>query len=430
MRKQIKIDLEELLEKGIISSTTADAIQSFYQSKNKPAESRITAIFGVLGAALIGLGIILIVAHNWDDLSRSVKTILAFLPMLIGQGLVGFTLFKKSDRPAWREGSATFLFFAVGACIAMVSQIYGLEGELSSFLLTWLILTLPLIYVMRSSVVSLLFIGGITWYACLHSYNYSSRKQIPWFYWGLMAVATPYFYQLWKYNNKSNAFTFHLWFWTISLAIVIGTFGQSESTLLWLVYAGLFGLYFLMGSKPIFAERRLISNPLLIIGALGSIILFLTTSFADIIEEIFYQKFNLNNIISSPEIYLVILLLLVNIYLISKTVIAKEFGKIHPMKYVCIAFLITFLIGKFTGSPIFSNLFLLWTGIFYILRGEEKQHLGWLNFGLLILTVLILCRFFDIDMSFVTRGVLFILMGVGFLFANLRIIRKRKLKPE
>ena len=190
MRNQIKVHLKELTEQEIISPAIADQIQSFYQSKNKPVESSVIAIFSILGAALIGLGIILIVAHNWDDLSRPIKTFLAFLPMLIGQGLVGFTLFKKSDSLAWREGSATFLFFAVGGCIAMVSQIYNLEGELYSFLLTWLILTLPLIYVMRSSMVSLLFIGGITWYACLYRFN-SPDEPIPWIYWGLMAIATP-----------------------------------------------------------------------------------------------------------------------------------------------------------------------------------------------------------------------------------------------
>lgn len=426
MRKLLKINLDDLLKNGIINSETAERIESFYNSKTAPSESRILAIFGVLGAALIGLGIILIVAHNWDDLSKFTKTMLAFLPMLIGQGLVGFTLFKKSENKAWREASATFLFFAVGACIAMVSQIYHIEGELHSFLLTWIIICLPLVYVMRSAMVSLLIIGFATWYAFAYKWDVRGRP-IPWAYLGILIAVFPFFYRLWKEEPRSNSFAFHLWFWAGSLALGLSTFGKDETILLWLVYAALFGIYFLLGSLETFKERRLIANPLLIIGALGSIILFLITSFGEVMRDFESEILNKEEALTSPEIYLTILLFAFVAYLIAKTKFATEFGKIHPLKFAAIIFLISFFIGKMTGSPILSNLFLLWAGMFYILRGEAMAHLGWLNFGLLILATLIMCRFFDVDLSFVTRGILFILMGCGFLFANIRIIRKRKM---
>jgi hypothetical protein len=35
----------------------------------------------------------------------------------------------------WREGTATFLVFAVGAAIALIGQTYHLPGDLGSFLL-------------------------------------------------------------------------------------------------------------------------------------------------------------------------------------------------------------------------------------------------------------------------------------------------------
>jgi hypothetical protein len=40
--------------------------------------------------------------------------------------------------------------------------------------------------------------------------------------------------------------------------------------------------------------------------------------------------------------------------------------------------------------------------------------------------VLIGCRFFDTDMSFVIRGLLFVGIGVGFFVMNIYMIRKRK----
>ena len=108
-------DLPELVKAGVISEDTAAAIASYYNNKKEPSTNKLFVVFGILGAILVGLGIILIIAHNWDDLSRSLKTVFAFLPLLIGQLLCAFAFLKKPGNVAWRESSSVFLFFAVGA---------------------------------------------------------------------------------------------------------------------------------------------------------------------------------------------------------------------------------------------------------------------------------------------------------------------------
>ena len=171
MRKPIKIDLEELVEAGIIDTSTADKVEVFYSEKSKNTPNRILLAFGILGAVLVGLGIILIVAHNWDNLSRPFKNFLAFLPMLIGQAACAYTLWKQSDSMVWRESASVFLVFAIGACIATISQIYNIQGELGSYLLTWLLLGLPITYVMKSSANNLLYIGGVIWFTLVSGFD-------------------------------------------------------------------------------------------------------------------------------------------------------------------------------------------------------------------------------------------------------------------
>ncbi|MFT6335528.1 MAG: putative membrane protein [Saprospiraceae bacterium] len=61
-------DIEKLIGEGIISEETANRIKNYYKSKEVKSSNRLLVIFGVLGAFLIGLGIILILAHNWDQL--------------------------------------------------------------------------------------------------------------------------------------------------------------------------------------------------------------------------------------------------------------------------------------------------------------------------------------------------------------------------
>jgi hypothetical protein len=66
------------------------------------------------------------------------------------------------------------------------------------------------------------------------------------------------------------------------------------------------------------------------------------------------------------------------------------------------------------------------SGVLTIWRGAKNDHLGILNYGLLTITALVVCRFFDSDMSFVLRGILFMLVGGGFFVANYAMLKRRK----
>jgi uncharacterized membrane protein len=151
MSKPILKDLPDLIAANVITEDTAQRIRTFYQQKEDHAPNRLVIVFGILGALLVGLGIILIIAHNWDTLGKVPKLGIALSPLLIGQAVCAFVLFKKSDSTAWREGAATFLFLAIAASISIVSQVYNIEGTLHGFLFLWMVLALPVIYT---------FIGG------------------------------------------------------------------------------------------------------------------------------------------------------------------------------------------------------------------------------------------------------------------------------
>ena len=96
--------------------------------------------------------------------------------------------------------------------------------------------------------------------------------------------------------------------------------------------------------------------------------------------------------------------------------------------FTFILFIILFFIGLNTPvlSQILINVVILLLAISTIRDGAQRNHLGILNYGLLIIAALIACRFFDADFSFVVRGLLFIAVGVGFFVANYYMIQKRK----
>ncbi len=421
-------ELPELIKAGVITQETADRIRDYYKNKRSSSTNRLFIIFGILGAILVGLGIILIIAHNWDELSRATKTCFAFLPLLIGQILCVFALFKKPDSIAWRESATAFLFFSVGASISLVSQIYNIPGNLSSFLLTWMLLCLPLTHVMKSSISSILYLIGITYYAGETSYwSYPSSES--YLYWLLLLIALPHYYLLYKKKSESNFMIFHNWIIPLSVIISLGTIAKKTDELMFIAYFSLFGLLYLAGNSSFFTQQNPRNNGYKILGSLGTIVLLLTLSFDWFWEDLRREGFQLNQIISAPEFFASLIISLLAGWLFYLQHKNKTLSDIKPLALIFILFIVTFIIGlSFSIAVVLINLYVFAIGILTIRNGAKQDHLGILNYGLLIITALVTCRFFDTDLSFVIRGIMFVSVGAGFFAANYWLLKKRKTK--
>jgi uncharacterized membrane protein len=421
MNKNITRNLPELVAANVISEETAANIKAYYDGKEDRAPDKLMIIFSIFGAILIALGIILIVAHNWDDLSREIKTGFSFLPILMGQAMAIYVILKKYASVAWRESVAAFLFFAIGASISLVSQVYNIPGDISSFILTWVLLTLPLIYILRSSVVSLLYLTGITFYAVEGGY-YTEKESIV--YWILLFLMLPYYLGLYRKTPNSNFVLFHHWLVPLSVIICLGIVADKHDGFMYPAYMSLFGLLYLAGKSEHLNELRRYNNSYLLYGSAGSIIILLMLSF-----DWFWKKMStktLDGLFTSPEFLTTILITLGAVGLLLynfKKSIKPEFPD-----FIFLLFILIFIAGLFMVSipVIFINLLILLTGIMIIRKGARLDHLGILNYGLLIVTALVICRFFDTDLSFILRGVLFLAVGTGFFMMNYSLIKKRK----
>jgi uncharacterized membrane protein len=416
MGKNILKELPDLVEANVITPDIAERIRAYYAAKETGA-SRLILVFSILGALLIGLGIILIIAHNWDELSRTVKLVVALAPLLIGQLLCLFTLKRKSLSTAWREGSAIFLFCAIGASIAITSQVYNMPSNLGSFLFIWMLLSIPVIYVMQSSFTSLLVIGGLTWYACEISY-FNYPRPIAWYYWPMLASVVPYYIQLW--NKRSHNFlNFHSWFIAISLTITLGMFADHKEEWIVVGYVSLFSAFVM--TSILLKDSFHKGTAYLIIGSLGHVLILLAFTFRELWKIDEYSA-------SSPEFIVGAIISFIAIALLIMVTSKNEITSLHPSVFVFVVFIPLFFLGPHSPNTakIICNVLVLSLAVLTTKRGADEDNLFILNYGLLIMTALILCRFFDTDLSFVMRGVLFILVGLSFFAANMYTIRKRK----
>jgi len=222
MSKHIQKALPELVETGILSKEDANRIRSYYDARPGENSQRLFAIFGVIGALLAGLGLILLIAHNWETLSKPLKLTFAFLPLLIGQGVGLFAIWKRSMSLTWRESSATYLFFALAASLSLVSQIYHIPGGTTDFIFSWMVIALPMAYIFPSSMVSLLYLGGITYLGL----DWGMEGNMAWPYFLMLLGILP-FYLIKQQEEETNFQTFH--HYLLPLSLLLGVFASLQA---------------------------------------------------------------------------------------------------------------------------------------------------------------------------------------------------------
>lgn len=415
-------DILELLEAGVIDEATAKRIQDYYETKKAGQPNRLLLVFGILGALLVGLGIILILAHNWDDFSRGTKTVFAFIPLIIGQALCAWVIWKERSA-VWREGSSTFLFFTIGACMALVSQIYNIPGSLPDFLLTWALLVLPLVYLVPSSTVSVLYIGGIAWYTAAKNIDLAANQSITYWYWPLLGAILPYYYQLLQKAPKGNFIRLHHFALTISLAIGLMPHFVNGGSLIVPAYIFLGGIYYLIGQE--------FDRPVNTFTAMGSIFILgilIALTFEGFWDSWYDDIQEGTATFHTTTIGMTSILFLIGLGLFVRRVQREGWGTLPPLSPVLVAFPI--LLGIAAIMPdvaqFLVNVFILIFGVRIIQKGIHLNHLGIVNYGVALIAILIICRFFDTDIPFVFRGLLFIAVGAGFFGANYYMNKKRQ----
>jgi uncharacterized membrane protein len=408
-------ELPQLVADNVISAQTAADIRQYYANKKVPESNLLLSVFGVLGSALVGLGIILIFAHNWDDFPRITKTMLAFLPLVVFQGLTAYTLVAKKSN-VWKEAAGTLLFFAVGSSIALVAQIYNLPGSMGSFLCTWIVLCLPLIYLLRSNALAILHMVFITWYAVEVGYDNDTQ---PYLYLLLLALFIPFYYMLIKQQASSNITAVMHWLVPLSTIIVFGSFVNDNFSFVAPLYMAFFCLLYAIGRLTYFSPFKRTGYTAL--SEAGIIFVLFVGTFLGFWDE--HQNVY-------PSVGLCITFIVILVTAIYLTLLNRKTAKETDWTlWAGFTFPVLFL-SSFASealATVLGNLVVLALGCLIIKQGVDKLNFRSLNFGLLIVSALTICRFFDTDMSFAIRGLLFLAVGIGFFAANYLVARKKRI---
>jgi uncharacterized membrane protein len=432
--KRLFEELPELVSKGVISPETEQQLRGHYSQTEGDRRNTALIVFGVLGAALIGTGIILLLAHNWDEISRPVRAVLSIAPLMAAQLLAGWTIWRKGTNAAWLEGAATFLCFSVAASIALIGQTYHTSGGLDTFILLWMALIVPLVYLMYANVPALVYVAGITAW----TFTVQAQGGSAYLFWPLAALLIPHFFRLYKENPYSNRLVLLSWVVAVSLCFAFRTAVPAGRPGLEVVlYGGLFALMYLSGGLWFGGAPALWQRPWRVVGAAGYTVVSLLLTSQDIWRNMGYYvghyAFG-----KDPEAVRLALLQLLSIEIPVILVVGlllfmcvrrdlKDGLLFGALPFIIVAGLLTVFFSGNTGVPVvLANLHFLGFGLGVIMFGIRSGRTGTVNAGMLLLAALVVARFFDQNIGFMVRGVAFIVMGICFLITNVIVSRRSK----
>lgn len=421
-------ELPELVTKNILTRDAADKLRQYYGEVKSVSKTWVTlAICGVAGALLIGLGIILIFAHNWEQLSRSTRAVLSFLPLAIGQALALWAIWKRPDSSIWKESTATFLSLMVGASIALISQTYNIQSDAGTFILTWMFLILPLVYFMQASIPAVIYLIGISSWAIA----YWDRPAMAILFWPLAAAVI--FHFVWSlrkdtYNIRSSILSLAM---ALCLCFGAGLTLEKDWPGLWIIiYSSIYAILYYLGRRKFSGVTRAWQRPLHILGTIGIVIFGFEFTFHPFWEYLFRESYVMNTPLSGWAAllghFIAAVIIITAILFFYDTLKRKDLNVSLFTVFPLLAYLAFILNGKPVNLLLLIfNAYLLVLSVSRIMSGVRNRSMGSLNFGMLILAILIILRFFDSDISFVFKGLVFIIVGIGFLTSNVLLLRQR-----
>ena len=170
--------LEQQLQRwknaDLISPEQAEHIRAFEKRRDRPR--LVYAVAGLAGLA-VAIGLVSIVASNWDLIPGRLKLVLDAVVMIaVGQAVVQL----RTRPPTWLGDAATIIFHGLTlASIALIGQVYQLGGSTALALGLWSALTFGLFCLGSSARLGTLWLIGlmVTYFAGLSAFAESGSER-------------------------------------------------------------------------------------------------------------------------------------------------------------------------------------------------------------------------------------------------------------
>lgn len=378
------------------------------QSFSKSGEQNyFMLVLVLLGALLVGGGVVMLFAYNWESLSRIQRISVAFISVLIGATSGVYTIVNDKDA-RWQEFSAFMTATGFAVMTAVISQMYNIDVTMIEFCQLVMAVSLPLVYIFRSQLLS-----GIYCLGLFAFYGYSDYER----YYGLCYLAgiAPFIlYYLFFVKQRG--------FRTVSMRYI------SFLPMLFLVFFNYVVLNFSVIASMLYAVglhykdsgERGWKNPWLSVGwILLTVLLVLSVSTSRFF--LWWPTFPNWDEHSLGIVFWVFLFALYIYISGSRLTLLKLVVILSPLFHLlCLG------MANYSMFILITNLYFFLVSVAALAYGIKTRGLFEVNVGMFQLFLLIMMRFFDYRISILLRSFAFIITGMAFIAANIYLSHRLK----
>jgi len=176
-RQQLRKEAQKWQAEGLIDDSIFNQLAQRYEFEALETSSKnrfITILLG-LGGVLLGLGVITLVAANWQAWSPSIRVVI-LVSVFLAINLMGFWGWRSRD-PKWqRLGKALLLLgsLMLGANIALMSQMFHQSGDVYELYWVWGTGVLAMAYGLSFSwlaIIAIILLGMGYWWGLPNVYH-------------------------------------------------------------------------------------------------------------------------------------------------------------------------------------------------------------------------------------------------------------------
>lgn len=397
------------VELEFISHEQKEKILNHYK-KTENSKAAYLA-FSIVGALFIGVGVISIIAHNWDNLSKISRFILGILPLVFAQ-IIGFYVLKnRPQSKAWIEGVGIFWFLTFGVALTIIGQTYHLGSSVRDFYLAWMVMMFPVLFLLKSDWVGLFIICLLNlWFSEVEYSNITDVKPI---FLALFALWLVYYFYKIKFYRHLEGVTLLSYALVFTFLFNLTNFLPHGEFLQIYTYVYVLTIFYYV-DYLFFANLSFWQKPFGIVSKLGlTVVILMGVGESDFSKAIELMHTHL-------AIYTTFSLLALAgfIYLFIKE---KNTDILYPL----VPILLWLFSLHISISPFYSILLAFILG-FMIYHSSFKGEILKANFAMTILLIGLFIEFARNNLGFITQGVAFIVLGVCFLYMNVFIKKRRK----
>ena len=411
----LDVSLEELIY-GKKRNTTLELEKQSYNST-------VTIVFSILGALLVGVGLVLIFVTFWQDMPLLIKGILSFVPLFAGQASGLFVLCRKKDKLPWTEGGSVLWTAGIAATLTMIYNIFDLSIDWTNILILIAVSVVPIIGLLRS-------VAPMTvYYTCRGIAAYEDSESLMAILAAAVLVALGCVYSscLIKAENKSHRSILAQWISVIAVTAYVCAIGMGIDYMA-LCVAGLMAIaicLYLISFKD--ADMAM---PYKIPGLfITAIIMFLSSSI-----YLDYVKPEMNNIIYIAVC--VIAIAITGILTIRKAKDKFSLGYIAATVIFYAVYIASlYAMGNSYKSEI-ADIFLIvfkapaFTAyILMIISGAREKKLMPINLGFIGVAGLVMVVVYQSGLSMLGNGIMLLIFGGVLLAINFKISKAKQKTP-